>query len=405
MEKIVKYPLDEKYLVAVSGGPDSMALLDLLIKSKYSIIVCFVNYHHRSNSNDEEKMVKAFCKKNNVTCEILNAHYKIDYGNFENWARVVRYDFFAKIGKKYKINQCFVGHHQDDLLETYLLQKQRGYVSYYGLQEQTNIKGIFIIRPLLKYTKNELEEYCKQNKIPYSFDYTNNDVNLSRNKIRLEVLSKYSSKKKLALLKEIEEENKKISIINKKINRILCDTISLTEFNKLNEEEKDRLLYAYIAQFININLSKARLLDIKKQISSLDGNKDISLNEDYSLIKEYSSLKLVKNDMYKYYVVVEKPMIIENKYIYFDLISNPSTFYIKKDSYPLIIRNVEKDRKIKIGSINKSVSRLLIDEKVPYLKRLYWPEIVNNKGEIIFVPRKSQDEKKLYIVKDKISMI
>ena len=78
---------------------------------------------------------------------------------------------------------------------------------------------------------------------------------------------------------------------------------------------------------------------------------------------------------------------------------------IKKDSYPLIIRNVEKDRKIKIGSINKSVSRLLIDEKVPYLKRLYWPEIVNNKGEIIFVPRKSQDEKKLYIVKDKISMI
>ena len=291
------------------------------------------------------------------------------------------------------------------MLETYLLQKQRGYVSYYGLQEQTNIKGIFIIRPLLKYTKNELEEYCKQNKIPYSFDYTNNDVNLSRNKIRLEVLSKYSSKKKLALLKEIEEENKKISIINKKINRILCDTISLTEFNKLNEEEKDRLLYAYIAQFININLSKARLLDIKKQISSLDGNKDISLNEDYSLIKEYSSLKLVKNDMYKYYVVVEKPMIIENKYIYFDLISNPSTFYIKKDSYPLIIRNVEKDRKIKIGSINKSVSRLLIDEKVPYLKRLYWPEIVNNKGEIIFVPRKSQDEKKLYIVKDKISMI
>lgn len=147
------------------------------------------------------------------------------------------------------------------------------------------------------------------------------------------------------------------------------------------------------------------MLDIKKQISSLDGNKDISLNEDYSLIKEYSSLKLVKNDMYKYYVVVEKPMIIENKYIYFDLISDPSTFYIKKDSYPLIIRNVEKDRKIKIGSINKSVSRLLIDEKVPYLKRLYWPEIVNNKGEIIFVPRKSQDEKKLYIVKDKISMI
>lgn len=399
------YPLNKKYLVAVSGGPDSMALLHKLLINKYSLIVCFVNYHHRTNSSLEEKMIKSFCKEHKCKLEIHSCCYKKSYGNFENWAREERYQFFYNVGKKYKIDECFVGHHLDDVLETYLMQKQRGYVSYYGLKEKVKIKKVNIIRPLLNYTKQELQDYCKEHNIVYSYDYTNEDISLLRNRIRHKILSKYTYQDKLNLLKEINNKNLEVEEINKKLSLIDCNVLNLNEFNTLKEEEQDRLLYLFINKVINLRLSKKRLFEIRKQLSSLHGNQKIVLTNEYYLIKEYECLNLVKERMYNYVLVVDKPSIIENEYIRFDLISNPSYFYIKEDSYPLTIRIVEKDKKIKIGNIHKSINRLLIDEKIPYSKRLYWPEIVNNKGEIIFVPRTSQDKNNLFIVKELKNMI
>ena len=73
--------------------------------------------------------------------------------------------------------------------------------------------------------------------------------------------------------------------------------------------------------------------------------------------------------------------------------------------FQLTIKIVDKNQKIKIVNIHKNINRLLIDEKIPYLKRLYWPRIVNNKNEIIFIPRKDFDEDNLFIVKTKKNMI
>lgn len=405
MNEFSKYPLNQKYLVAVSGGPDSMALLHKLLINNFQVIVCFVNYHHRVNSNDEEIMIKEFCTKNKCQLEIHSCFYEEKFGNFENWARVERYEFFYKVGKKYQIKHCFVGHHLDDVLETYLMQKQRGYISFYGLKENTIIKNVNIIRPLLGYTKQQLQEYCKENDIVYSYDYTNEDVSLLRNKIRHKILSNFTYQDKLSLLEEINLKNKEIEEIYKKIESIDTNVLSLEIFNTLKEEEQDRLLYLYINKHININLSKKRLLEIRKQLLSLTGNKKIILNKECYLVKEYNCLNVVKENMFNYCMVVNEPSIVENEYIKFDLMSDPSYFYIKKDSFPLTIRNVEKNKKIKIGKIHKSINRILIDEKIPYTKRLYWPEIVNNKGEIIFVPRTSQDKNNLFIVKELKSVL
>lgn len=399
MNEFNNYSLDKTYLVAVSTGPDSMALLHKLLVNKFSVIVCFVNYHHRVNSNYEQDLINNFCCENNCQLEVLEVFYKNEYGNFENWAREVRYDFFRKVGQKYGVDKCFVGHHLDDLLETYLLQIKRGYVSFYGLKEEVEIKGVNIIRPLLNYTKQELQDYCKENNIIYSYDYTNEDVSLDRNKIRHKVLSKYSYEDKIGLLKEINDKNSELLLMNKKINSLLGNVLNLNDLKGLSSEEVDRLLYAFINQKVEVDLSKNRLLEIRKVLSS-NGNKVIKLNSNYCLIKEYECLNLVKDNVYKYYLVVDTPTIVENEFIKFDLITNPSLFYIKEDSYPIIIRNVEKDKEIKIGKIHKKINRLLIDEKIPYLKRLYWPEIVNNKGEIIFVPRASKDNENLFVVKD-----
>ena len=401
--EIKKYPHDKLYLVAVSGGPDSMALLSLLKDSNYQVIVCFVNYHHRNNVDEEQKMVEDYVRSLSYRLEIKHCYFD-NSDNFENWAREQRYDFFAEMMKKYRAESCFVGHHLDDLIETYFLQLERGYVNYYGLKEQVSIKGVEIIRPLLKYSKASLLDYCLTNHIPYSYDYTNEDISLKRNYLRHRVLKDISYLDKDKILLEIAQKNQEIDLINKKIEKLLSDELNINDFNKLSLEEQDRLIFRYVNKYSNLTLSKRRIGEVKRKLLK-KGNVVIDLDDNYQLIKEYDSLNLVKKELYNYCIVVNEPTIIENYYIKFDLVSAPKKFFIKSDSYPLTIRNASKGEKIKIGKIHKSINRILIDEKIPYLKRLYWPEIVNNKNEIIFVPRRDIDEDGLFIVKSKKNML
>lgn len=400
-----KYSVNKVYLLALSGGPDSMALLTMLKEQNYSLVVCFVNYHHRINALEEQKMVENYVKSLNYPLEIEHCYYQKNDGNFENWAREKRYSFFSRMMKKYQAEACFVGHHQDDLLETYLLQKKRGYVSYYGLKEEVIIKNVKIIRPLLMFSKKDLLSYCQNNSIPYSYDYTNADTSLKRNYVRHNILSNYSYEEKKNLLAEIKSENEKLIEINKKVNSLLSNELNIEVFNTLSIEEQDRLLFLFINRFVDISLSRNRLNEIKRKLFNIEGNAVFSLNESYQIVREYRSLNVVKKGLYNYSIIVETPCIIENDYIKMDLVSNPQKFFIKEDSYPLIIKNVEKNQKVKIGKIHKSINRILIDEKIPYLKRLYWPMIVNNKGEIIFIPRKEVDEDGLFVVKSQKNMI
>lgn len=377
----------------------------MLYQEKYSLIVCFVNYHHRNNVNEEQEMVINYVKKLNYKLEIKDCFYQEKDGNFENWARIERYMFFKEMLNKYHAEGCFVGHHQDDLIETYLLQKQRGYVSYYGLKHINVIKGVKIIRPLLAYKKIDLLNYCKENKIPFSIDYTNDDINLKRNYLRKNIINNLNDNDRKDILIKIDLENQKIEQINQKIDTFINDNeINLDKINELNEEEFSRLIFKFVNKYIDLELSINRIKEIKNQLKK-NGNVIIDLNNEYKLIKEYNKLSIINNLKYFYSIKVDKPSIVENEFIYFDLLTNPNKFYIKKDSYPLTIKIVDKNQKIKIGNIHKNINRLLIDEKIPYLKRLYWPMIVNNKNEIIFIPRKDFDEDNLFIVKTKKNMI
>ncbi len=396
---------DKLYLIALSGGPDSMALLNMLYQEKFSLIVCFVNYHHRNNVDEEQEMVINYVKKLNYKLEIKDCFYQEKDGNFENWARIERYMFFKEMLNKYHAEGCFVGHHQDDLIETYLLQKQRGYVSYYGLKHINVIKGVKIIRPLLEYKKIDLLNYCKNNNIPFSIDYTNDDINLKRNYLRKNIINNLNDNDRKDILIKIDLENQKIEQINQKIDTFINDNeINLDKINELNEEEFSRLIFKFVNNYIDLELSINRIKEIKNQLKK-SGNVIIDLNNEYKLIKEYNKLSIINNLKYFYSIKVDKASIVENEFIYFDLLTNPNKFYIKKDSYPLTIKIVDKNQKIKIGNIHKNINRLLIDEKIPYLKRLYWPMIVNNKNEIIFIPRKDFDEDNLFIVKTKKNMI
>ena len=126
----IKKEIKDNYslIVATSGGPDSMCLLNLLLnlkKEKNLKLVCaHVNHNLRDESKEEAKMVKDFCTGNNITYE----HYEIkEYnGNTEDYARKQRYSFFEKLIKKYQAKYLLTAHHGDDLMETILMRLARG---------------------------------------------------------------------------------------------------------------------------------------------------------------------------------------------------------------------------------------------------------------------------------------
>jgi tRNA(Ile)-lysidine synthase len=132
-----------KYIAAVSGGPDSMAMLD--IYKKNVALVCHVNYQKRDSAYRDAGIVKMYCKNNHikfneliVTENIYRKYRKIN-NNFQAIARLIRYDFFLKCAKQMRLNHLLVAHNKDDFLETALMQLGRkSKTLFYGISNTTN---------------------------------------------------------------------------------------------------------------------------------------------------------------------------------------------------------------------------------------------------------------------------
>jgi len=180
MTEVFDYDKDKVYLVAVSGGPDSMALLDMLYKQKYKIMVAHVNYKKRVESDEEQQMVQHYCETKKIP------FYSTDFDSkkvdlkqsFQVQAREFRYHFFSEIYQEKQCDGLFVAHQKDDLIETYLLKKQRNVINEsYLILNETIIKKMKVYRPLLNDYKNENEYFISTIKYdPKSQQNTNDSI-------------------------------------------------------------------------------------------------------------------------------------------------------------------------------------------------------------------------------------
>jgi len=195
---------NSKIVLGVSGGPDSVCLLDIFSKlaKKYqlSLLIAHVNYHLRGqDSIEDEKFVSKLAEKYNLPLEILDWHGKtID----ENSLRTVRYDFFEKVRKNYKFDSIAVAHNKNDQVETFLMRIIRGaglsglsaikWKNVYPVKSEAK-RGVHnseqfnwgtIIRPLLGTSRTDILNYLQQNSIIYRTDKTNAENLFLRNKIR-----------------------------------------------------------------------------------------------------------------------------------------------------------------------------------------------------------------------------
>ena len=379
---------NKKYVVACSFGPDSMALLDMMMKDGYKIFVAHVNYHKRKESNFEEQSLRKYCSQHNLQLFVLDTTGLKHTGNFQQWARKIRYEFFKDVLAETESDAVVVAHQQDDLIETYLMQtSKKSFVSYYGIEEETTLFGVKIIRPLLGFAKSDLEKYDLNNNVPYSIDWTNLTDLYSRNKIRHEIVQKMSLDERADVLKNIEKlnENKK----HQDVHDLMQNIWVLQEFLEKNNE-------ILILQISN-NLQKRNIFkkitqkwvsNVKNSFLSSHSNVAEKICKNIYLIKSYSSVHLVDFDQFKKYeYLISKPGIFASEFIEFYFAENDVDRNISKDDFPLTIKPVGSNETYKIGNYTCKVRRLYIDWKIPKFLRAWWPGFYDKSGRLVYIPR------------------
>ncbi|MFN2621766.1 MAG: tRNA lysidine(34) synthetase TilS [Chthoniobacterales bacterium] len=199
-EIIAKFPPTRRYLIGVSGGRDSVALLHRLTNVGYErLIVCHLDHRLRGrSSNADAKFVKALAKKLNLECEIARidvaALARRTRQSIETGGRNARYEFFARLARRRRCRTIFLGHHADDLVETFLLNLFRGAgpIGFGGIRQVARRRvddvELTIVRPLLGTSRNEIDAYLKAHRLEFRDDATNKTLVPLRNRIRRRII-------------------------------------------------------------------------------------------------------------------------------------------------------------------------------------------------------------------------
>ena len=195
------FPPDARYLIGVSGGRDSVALLHWLIDAGYKrLVVCHLNHQLRGASSDADaRFVEKLAAKYQTDFELgsadVRALAKKNIMSLETAAREARYAFFANAVQCHRCHTIFLAHHADDLVETFLFNLIRG-AGLTGLtamrdvstRDLRDIKLLIIVRPLLSVWRNEIDKYVRQHRLKFREDATNKNFAPIRNRIRNRVI-------------------------------------------------------------------------------------------------------------------------------------------------------------------------------------------------------------------------
>lgn len=222
-EKKIHYPSKGKYVLAVSGGLDSVSLLDILANKRvgphYDLVVAHFDHGIRVDSKLDEKFVHGLAKKYRLpfTSTSKNLGPKAS----EATARTSRYKFLEEARKKFGATAIVTAHHLDDRIETAVFNLQRGT----GRRGLIPFRQQNILRPFKHVFRQELEHYANERKLQWREDPTNNDLRYSRNRIRHVIIPKFEKsdakfKTKFAsILDDLEIEHNKIeSMLEKKLH-------------------------------------------------------------------------------------------------------------------------------------------------------------------------------------------
>ena len=374
---------NNKLLVAVSGGADSIVLAYLLNQLGYNFIIAHCNFKLRGNESDNDELfVKEFAKNIGVkyyTKSFNPQEFAINNKiSLQMAARDLRYAWFEKIRKERRCNFIVTGHHQDDSIETFFINLLRG-TGIKGMLGINNINGR-IIRPLLFASKLEILEFSNKTKIEFREDTSNKDVKYIRNKIRHELIPFLNEinpsfqttiekeKDYLSLVSELyfrEIEVKRKRILKKRGEFFLISKSDLKELNPLKA-----YLYEFLKPFGFSNID-----NIISAIPKQSGKKFYSYSHRIIIDRSDLIIQKITNNEQKNYIIQRN-----DKKLFMPLCLSfkvTDKIEIKKDkeiamldfdklNFPLVLRKWNKgDHFVPLGiKGKKKISDFFIDKKI-----------------------------------------
>ena len=441
----------EKILLGISGGPDSLTMLNLfyLLKDYYNIEIAAAHLDHsfREESESEAEFVEEFTSERGINFfkKKVNLPEMIKEQSIsaEALARKERFSFFEEIIKQDNFDLIALAHHRDDQAETVLLNLFRGsgLKGLSGIKAKSEYNGITIIHPLLEFSKKEILNYCEQKNLKPRFDSSNQENIYSRNVIRNQIFPIVEEKindqareviarnsKLIAgedeFLNRLSEKEYRSCLLKAEDNKIELDLDKFQEIDQVLQ----RRIYRIIYRKINNNLDDLyfdHVLEIEKLLKDKSTGRGVDISSGIRVEISYSKLLFFKNNFEnnelsnkikidlnktnkfndKYNIEVK--IVSRNKFE-FNNDKNRAAFDYHNLQLPLYIRGrKDGDEIIPLGMKgHKKIKDIMIDEKIPKYKRDQIPVIVDDNDNIIWLaPYKMSDEYKITEETDKVLIL
>lgn len=335
LDTINKYKLinsGDRIVLGVSGGPDSISMLNVLneLKSdlKFDIFVAHINHGIRENSKLDEQFVMQFCNKIGVELYVLNTNIKKivekEKRGLEETGRIVRYNYFDEILEKTNSNKIAIAHNENDNAETILMNIVRG-SGLSGLKGIEPQNGKYI-RPLIECKREEIESYCEREELNPRHDESNDENIYTRNKMRNVVIPYIKKELNPNIIQTI---NRLSSIVKDDLEYLdkqteieyknVCLEENFIKENVYNIEKEAKIILD-LKKFNKENIA------IQKRIILYSINKLFGTTKGIEKIHIQDIIKLCNNNIGNKYLTPNKKtkIVIKNKKIYIETVKGVS---------------------------------------------------------------------------------
>ena len=316
---------NDKIVIGVSGGPDSICLLHILneLKSKLNFEICVAHINHmiRPEAEEETQYVEDYCRKLTIQCfaKRINIIEKsnIEKIGTEEAGRKARYEFFEEVLQKVGANKIATAHNANDNAETVLMNIFRG-TGTSGLKGIEPIRDEKFIRPLIECERYEIEKYCEDNNLQPKIDKSNFENIYTRNKVRNLIIPQIQKEFNPNIVKSINKLSKLASQENEFIekyceeifnNELIIDkenlgncekycslVLDLKKFNKQETVVKNRVIFLAIQKVLGNTqgIEKIHIDDIVKLCAKNIGNKYLTPNKNIKVLVKFGMIYFYK---------------------------------------------------------------------------------------------------------------
>lgn len=410
---------NDKIVVAVSGGVDSMVLLHLIMShpqiNPQQLVVAHFNHCLRTESAVEAQAVSDYCREKKLACHISRWENRKSTANLEKQARDARYQFLGEVCALNGTKHLLTAHHLDDLAETILMKLTSGsrFGNLVGIRPISERDGLIIYRPLLNFSKEMINNFAAANQINYIEDKSNWDLTFKRNRYRHHIMPLLKEENP-QVLKQFQRFVTQVDYAADLIEQT-CDTyhdfiqpsmngwtIDLARIKDLTVSEKyfllDDLFQRYLIP-LGVVVNQKQHHSVLELMDSDKSAGNIDLSGEWQVVKSYHILSLCKK---KSEVASTRDILMTvgrcelpngatidvspiEKTNVKQMDQNGFTLLLAEDQLPLIVRKpIPGDALVfnKAGQ-HKKVNRLFIDKKIPRELRGEYLVIEDNNKQIL----------------------